>query len=99
MATIAAKMRWVLILVCAKHSMNSYSNSGGSLTAVFPDSEIAKRFHCGRAKAGYVADFGLALYFNDIFYSQISTSPYYAISFDESLNDVQKGQMDLNERY
>ena len=80
--------------------MNSYSNSGGLLTAVFPDSEIAKRFHCGRIKAGYVAHFGLALYFNDIFYSEISTYPYYAVSFDESLNDVvQKGQMDLNERY
>ena len=48
--------------------MNSYSNSGGLLTAVFPDSEIAKRFQCGRIKAGYVAHFGLALYFNDIFY-------------------------------
>ena len=64
---------------------------------MFPDSEIATRFQCGQTKAGYVAHFSLAPYFNDIFCSQISTCPYYAVSFDESLNDVvQKVQMDLN---
>ena len=80
--------------------MNSSVNSGALFAAMFLDSEIAKRFQCGRTKAGYVAHFGLASYFNDIFYSKISTCPYYAVSFDESLNDVeQKGQMDLNIRY
>ena len=97
LATIAAEIWWVLKLVCAKHSMNSLSNSGALFTAMFPDHEIAKHFQCGHTKAGYVAHFGFAPYFNDIFYSQIPTCPYYAVSFDESLNDVvQKDQMDLN---
>ena len=80
--------------------MNSSSNSGALFNATFQDSEIAKHFQCGPKKAGYVAPFGLAPYFNDIFYFQISTCPYYVVSFDESLSDVvQKGQMDLNIQY
>ena len=94
LATIAAKIWWVLKLVCAKH----WRNSGALFTAMFLDYEIAKHFQCGHTKAGYVAHFGFAPYFNDIFYSQIPTCPYYAVSFDESLNDVvQKDQMDLND--
>ena len=97
MATIATEILRVLNLACAKHSMNSLSNSEALFTAMFPDSEIATRFQCGQTKAGYVAHFSLAPYFNDIFCSQISTCPYYAVSFDESLSDVvQKVQMDLN---
>ena len=96
----SARIAAVLNLECVKDSMNSSSNSGALFTAMFPDSEIAKRFQCGRTKAGCVAHFGLAPYFSDIFYSQISNCPYYAISFVESLNNVvQKGQMDLNIRY
>ena len=66
-ATIATEIWWVLNLVCAKHFMNSLSNSGALFTAVFLDSEIAKRFQCRRTKAGYIAHFGLAPFFNDIF--------------------------------
>ena len=80
--------------------MNSLLNSGALFTPMFPDSETTKCFQCGHTKTGFVAHFGLAPYFNYIFYSQISTCPYYAVSFDESLNDVvQKGQMNLNIQY
>ena len=80
--------------------MNSSSNYGALFTAMFPDSEIAKTFQCRHTKAGYVAHFSFAPYFNDIFYSQISTCPCYAVFFVGSLNDaVQKGQMNLIIRY
>ena len=32
----------------------------------FPNSDIAKRFQCGRTKAGYVAHFRLAPYFDEM---------------------------------
>ena len=73
-ATIDAEICWVLNIVYTKHCMNSLSNSGALFTAMFPDSEITKRFKCEHTKACYVAHFGLAPYFNDIFYSQISTA-------------------------
>ena len=73
-ATIDAEIRWVLNIVYTKHCMNSLSNSGALFTVMFPNSEITKRFKCEHTKACYVAHFGLAPYFNDIFYSQISTA-------------------------
>ena len=62
-ATISAETRWVLNLVTSKYSMNSSSNSKFLSLVMFPDSDIAKRFQCGRTKAGCVAHFGLAPYF------------------------------------
>ena len=38
--------------------MNSSFNSGDLFSVMFSDSDIAKRFQCGRTKAGYVAHFG-----------------------------------------
>lgn len=99
-SVLMAEIRWVLNLVCSKYSMNSSSNSGELFSVMFPDSDIAKRFQCGRTKAGYVAHFGLAPYFKNNLLSQLSPCPYYSVSFDESLNNVvQKGQMDFNVRY
>ena len=62
-ATISAEIGWVLNLVTSKYSMNSSSNSVDLFSVMFPDSDIAKRFQCGRTKAGYVAHFGLTPFF------------------------------------
>ena len=67
---------------------------------MFPDSDIAKSFQCGRTKAGYVATYGPAPYFRSELLSILSNVPYYTVSFDESLNQIfQKGQMDLLVRF
>ena len=64
---------------------------------MFPDSETAKSYEMGRAKLGYVVNFGLWLYLHGLLTESIKKSPYYSISFDESLNDsFQNCQMDLN---
>lgn len=99
-STIQAEIRWVLNVVCSKYSMNSCSDSGKLFATMFPDSDIAKAFQCGRTKAGYMSHFGLAPYFHSLLLSKITTVPYYTVSFDESLNVVvQKGQMDLLIRF
>ena len=91
-AIISAEVRWVLNLVTLKYSMNSSSNSGDLLSVMFPDTDIVKRFRCGRTKAGYMAHFGLAPYFHVVKVIRL----YFSLSFDESSNSsVQKGQMEI----
>ena len=99
-STLEAEIRWVLNIIYSKYSMNSSTDSGKLFSAMFPDSDIAKSFQCGRTKAGYVATYGLAPYFQNELLSTLSTVPYYTVSFDESLNPIfQKGQMDLLARF
>jgi hypothetical protein len=99
-STFEAEIRWVLNIVYSKYSMNSSTDSGKLFRSMFPDSDIAKSFQCGPTKAGYVATFGLSIYFQNLLLSTLSTVPYYTVSFDESLNPIfQKGQMDLLVRF
>ena len=43
---------------------------------------------------------GFAPYFSDMLFASVQDSPYYALSFDESLNrSQQSGQMDINVRF
>ena len=59
--------------------MNSLADSGKLFRAVFPDSDIAKSFQYVRTNAGYVATFGLALYFWNELLSTPPTVPYYTL--------------------
>ena len=98
-STVQAEIRWILNIVCSKYSMNS-SDSGLLFASMFPDSNIAKSFQCGRTKASYVAHFGLAPYFYEQLLAIITNGPYYTILFDESLNEsVQQGQMNILVRF
>ena len=59
-STLEAEIRWVVKIVYSTYSMNSSKDSGKLFRAMFPDSDIAKLFQCGRTKAGYMATFGLS---------------------------------------
>lgn len=99
-STVQAEIRWILNIVCSKYSMNSSRDSGLLFASMFPDSNIAKSFQCGRTKASYVAHFGLAPFFYEQLLAIITNTPYYTILFDESLNEsVQQGQMDILVRF
>ena len=51
---------------------------------MFPDSEIAKRFQCGRNKAGYFAHFGLPTDFYELMLSKLSDCSFISLYSDES---------------
>ena len=77
-------------------SLNSCEQIGACFKAMFPDSEVAQKFTLGRSKAAYVIYFGLAPFFGTITQNKVSQSPYYFISFDETLNVIiQKSQKDF----
>ena len=61
-----------------------------------PDRQIALILKFGRIKCGYYINHGIAPYMLQLLYKEIEFSPYYAVSFDESLNkSLQRGQMDI----
>ena len=67
---------------------------------MFPDSAIADSFKLSRSKWGYLINHGFAPYFSEVLLSEIESSPFCVISFDENLNKkVQMGQMDILIRF
>ena len=98
-AVTSAQIRCDLNLVNAKHSMNSSSYSGDLFSVMFPDSDITKRFQCGRNKAGYFAHFGLPSDFYELMLSKLSNFFYFFIFWWILKQSVQKAQMDIIIRF
>ena len=62
---------------------------------MFPRSIVAKHFKLGRTKCGYLITHGIRNYFLYILYTKVQESPFYSVTFDESLSkNLQKGRMD-----
>ena len=67
---------------------------------MFPDSQVAKPFQLSKTKCAYYVVFGLAPYFKELLVKDIKLSPFYLLSFDESLNNkLQEEQMDISIRF
>ena len=67
---------------------------------MFTDSEIASNFTLGKAKCSYFINFGIAPFFKESLKKQINLSPFYSLSFDESMHAVtQSCQMDVAIRF
>lgn len=97
---VKAEIMWVLKTVYNHFSLRSCLGLNEILKAMFDDSEIAKSFKLSKTKCGYLINYGLAPHFQDILNQSISSSPYFIISFDESMNKVlQNEQMDLTVRF
>ena len=52
---------------------------------MFPNSVEAENFKLGRTKCTYFVNFWFSPYFSDMLFVSVQDSPYYALSFDESL--------------
>ena len=64
---------------------------------MFPDSNIAKNFACGKTKCSYIVTYGLAPYFKSLINDTLSSLDCFVAMFDESHNKISKGgQMDLH---
>ena len=79
------------------YSMNSSSNTGELFKMMFPDSQIAQKFSCGKTKCSYLITHGLVSYSHDRMLASLKDGDVkYVISFDESLNRTQQqAQMDM----
>lgn len=98
---LSAEILWALKTVMGHLSGNASSNTDKVFSTMFPDSAIAREFHCGKTKCSYLIRFGLAAYFKrDVLSKVMDTGNVYVVSFDESLNKIlQEEQMDLLLRF
>ena len=57
---------------------------------MFPDSNIAKNFACGKTKCSYIVTYGLAPYFKSLLNDTLSSLDCFVAMFDESYNKLLK---------
>lgn len=95
-----AEIMWTLKTVMSNYSYNSATGLNELFQAMFPDSEIAKKFQLSSTKMAYIIRFGLAPYFHSELLSQVKNCDHFVLASDESLNKVtQHGQMDIHIRF
>ncbi|XDV26071.1 hypothetical protein PO909_029869 [Leuciscus waleckii] len=99
-ATLRAEVLWCLHTAEKRHSLNSNENLAEVFKAMFPDSDIAKSFTCGKDKTGYIIRFGLAPHFKQELINTINKAGQFVLMFDESLNQSTKTkQLDVHIRF
>lgn len=98
-ATLRAEVLWCLRTVTKHQSYNANYAVGDIFRTMFPDSEIARTFACGKDKTAYIARFGLAPYITKLLVADVNKE-MFVLMFDESLNETSKNkQLDLHVRY
>ena len=97
---VRAIVVWLLKSIESGFSNNSNDDIGDVLRSMDPNSKVLQSFRMKKTKAAYVANHGLAPYFLQKLYEDINVTDILVLSFDESLNDVQRScEMVLVIRY
>ena len=97
---INAEIRWALKHALSGYSDNSVIDTTDLFKVIFPNSKVPSLMELGKTKLMYVCNYGIAPHFKNLLRDEISKSPWYSISFDESLNKVvQESEMNLLVRY
>ena len=97
--TLKAEILWVLQTISRHHSYTSNEDVHLVFQAMFPDSQCASAFSCGRDKTAYLARFGVAPFLRKELISRANQDAFI-IMFDESMNKTTKSkQLDLHVRH
>lgn len=95
-----AEIKWCLKVVKSNFSFRSCDRINNLFIDMFSDSVIAKKIQLGRTKCAYFVNFGIAPHVKSLLIKEIKLSPFYSLSFDESMNRVlQSEQMDIQIRH
>ena len=96
-----AEVLWALKILTSHYSQRSCEDTDKLFKNMFPDSQMAQNFQCGRTKCSYLICFGLAPYYHNMLLSKLKEpGTKFVISFDESLNKIlQQEQMDMIVRF
>ena len=86
---------WSVKHVLSGYSDNSVKDTITLFQTIFQDSKAAMKMELGPTKLHYVVNYGIAPYFKNILKEDITSSDYFVVSFDESLNKtIQNCEMD-----
>ena len=98
--TLNAEILWCLRMVQAHESYNSCSDLSALFQRMFAGNEVAEKFSLGKTKSRYTMIYGIAPVFKKELLFDVNRSPFFTISFDESLNsELQMCQMDVALRF
>ena len=96
--TLKAEVLWTFHTITKHQSYTSNEGIDELFQNMFPDSEIAKTFKCGKDKTAYIARFGLADYIKRELIAKVKGP--FVLMFDESHNQTNKiKQLDLHVRF
>jgi hypothetical protein len=99
-STLNAEILWALKVVMSHYSLRSCVGLNEIFRVMFSDSDIARGFALSRTKCTYFINFGISPYFKTQLLKDIQASPYFVVSYDESMNRIaQEEQMDIQIRY
>ena len=91
-----AEILWLVKSVMAHFSFSASADKGDLFKKMFPDSENASKFPCGKTKMNYLLFFGITPFFKEKLLQKVKEAECVTVSFDESLNkDFQSEQMDI----
>ena len=99
-AVTRAEILMILRVVNNHQSFRSCLELGEDLKNMFVDSAIATEFTLSKTKCGYVVKYGISPWIKENLRKDVCNSPFYSVSFDESLNkQMQEIQMDIQIRF
>ena len=91
-----AEIMWSIKSVMAHFSFSASADIGDLFKKMFPDSEIASKFACGKTKMNCLLCFGITYFFKEKLLQKVKEAECVTTSFGESLNkDFQSEQMDI----
>ena len=94
------EIQWTLKFVNAGYSNNSNADCSCLFLSMFPDSNIAKKYHLGSDRLQYSVNFVFSPYFKNILMESIRKSALFVIRFDESHNKAtQSSELDFLVQY
>ena len=94
------EIMWCLHMVEPHLSCRSCDPMPNIFKRMFKNSPVAQKFKMKKDKAKYMIVYGLYPAFKEKLEARISSSPWFSVSFDESLNrHQQECQMDINIRF
>ena len=97
---VKAEIWWCLFTVTSHLSLNSAGKATRIFPKMFHDSAIARQMQLGRTKIGYNILFGLAPYFHQLVFRDVSDAEVFVLFFYVSLNKyAQQQQIDLAVRF
>ncbi len=84
-ATLKSEVLWILNTVVKHQSYTSNEGIGDLFHVMFPDSQIANTFSCGKDKTAYVTRHGLAPHIQNLLIDEVNRSRYVLMSMKPSI--------------
>jgi len=99
-ASTSTEILWVLKTVASHLSFRSSEGISSLFHQMFPDSDIASKFACGKDKCSYICRFGIAPHFTELLQQDINACAEFVLLFDESMNSsTHNKQLDIHIRF